>query len=131
MFQSPHHLGHHEVEQLVGQRVVRTAEISHGVQTGPGGDAGRPVDLPAVTHGKASADLCRETIRAGRLHVHKKSHQTVKITLLFGCKNLKCITSCCLHFFGFKHFTVKCSTTSKYTLISQLWNLSPSLYNLY
>lgn len=49
MFSSPHHLGHHEVEQLVGQRVVRTAEISHGVQTRPGGYAGRPVYLPADT----------------------------------------------------------------------------------
>lgn len=46
---SPHHLCHHEVEQLVGQGVVRTAEISHGVQARPGGDAGRPVHLPADT----------------------------------------------------------------------------------
>lgn len=46
---SPHHLGHHEVEQLVRQRVVRTAEISHCVQTRPGGDAGCAVHLPADT----------------------------------------------------------------------------------
>lgn len=46
---SPHHLSHHEVEQLVGQGVVRTAEMSHGVQTRPGGDAGRSIHLPADT----------------------------------------------------------------------------------
>lgn len=46
---SPHHLSHHEVEQLVGQGVVRAAEISHDVQTWPGGDAGRSVHLPVDT----------------------------------------------------------------------------------
>lgn len=51
----PHHLSHHEVEQLVGQGVVRAAEISHGVQTRPGGDAGRPVHLPADTQRQHTA----------------------------------------------------------------------------
>lgn len=33
----------------MGQRVVWTTEMSHGVQTGPGGNAGRPIHLPAGT----------------------------------------------------------------------------------
>lgn len=44
-----HHFSDHEVQQLVGQRVVWTTETSHGVPTGLGDDAGRPVHLPART----------------------------------------------------------------------------------
>lgn len=48
MIQHPsHHLADHEVEQLVGQRVVRTTEAGHGVPAGLGDDARRPVRLPA------------------------------------------------------------------------------------
>lgn len=45
-----HHFSDHEVEQLVGQRVVWTTEISHGVNAVIGGNAGRPIHLPADTH---------------------------------------------------------------------------------
>lgn len=44
-----HHLSDHEVEQLVGQRIVWTTEAGHGVPAGLGDDAGRPVHLPAQT----------------------------------------------------------------------------------
>lgn len=48
MIQHPsHHVADHEVEQLVGQRVVRTTKAGHGVPAGLGDDARRPVRLPA------------------------------------------------------------------------------------
>lgn len=45
-----HHFSDHEVEKLVGQRVVWTPETSHGVPAGLGDDARRPVHLPVRTH---------------------------------------------------------------------------------
>lgn len=44
-----HHFSNEEVEQLVGQGVVPTSKVSHGVQTGLGGNAGGPIDFPAHT----------------------------------------------------------------------------------
>lgn len=45
-----HHFSNHEVEELVGQRVVWTTEASHSVPTGLGHDAGCPIHFPAQTH---------------------------------------------------------------------------------
>lgn len=45
-----HHFSDEEVEQLVGQGVVPASKVSHGVQTGLGGNAGGPIDLPADTY---------------------------------------------------------------------------------
>lgn len=51
----------------MGQRVVWTTEMSHGVQAGLGGNAGRPIHLPAgtqtaykghVPHTEAALYLC-------------------------------------------------------------------------